>query len=84
MKQNRQVMVEKITLNSLGLVFKTSGVVLHAFKYGFQMIGVSDGYDRGLSRNQHLFRVSKFLGLDDYCSSSVHLFISFLIQWKFK
>ena len=87
MKQKRQVMEEKIKINSLGLLFKTSGVVLHAFKCAFQMIPVSDGYDGGLSRNQNLFRVSKILSRDDYCTSSVHLFISyfsFVIQWKFK
>ena len=48
MKQKRQVMEEKIKINSLGLLFKTSGVVLHAFKCAFQMIPVSDGYDSGL------------------------------------
>ena len=48
MKQKRQVMEEKIKINSLGLLFKTSGVVLHAFKCAFQMILVSDGYDSGL------------------------------------
>ena len=46
MKQKRQVMEEKIKINSLGLLFKTIGVVLHAFKCAFQMIPV--GYDSGL------------------------------------
>ena len=61
MKQNRQVM-QKIKINSLGLILKTSGVVLHGFKCAFQMIPICDGYNSGLSRDQNLFTVSKLLG----------------------
>ena len=74
MKQNRQVMEEKNKINSLGLISKTSGVVLHGFKCAFQMIPISDGYNSGLSRNQNLFTVSKMLGRGYPCTSSVLLF----------
>ena len=87
MKQKREVMEDNIKINSLGLLFKAIGVVLHAFKCAFKMIPVSDGYDSGLSRNQNLFRVvSKILVRDDYCTSSVLFctsYFSFLIQRKF-